>query len=589
MEETANGIGSRCPHCMKPLQGAAACPACGGPAQIEQPSPFMPPGAFLAARRYEIGGVREHNGDGATYIGYDNQAKQPVYIREFLPEAIAMRGDGETLLQVMPGCDIVWQDCAQNFIELWRKLQRLRGLSALIAVTDVFEENGTVYAVYEYVEWMRLRDFLLRSKTGCLSWDRARTLLMPALSTLTNLHSQGVLHRGISPEALMLGSDGKLRISGFSIWQARTAHGDLTADLADGYAALEQYGLNGLQGAWTDIYAFAAVCYRTLIGSDPEDAVSRRHNDRLMIPAQFAERIPAYVINALINAMQVFPEERTRSTEQFRAELSASPAAAAAARPIPPQRAQPAPTQAAIPPKDQASPAVSAKGTKSSKTKTKKEKKAASGGIVALRTAAIIIVIGILLSGTVTALFFREQVEVLWSNLLQQSEADTTSEPPLVPQLLEVPDLVGQQEQVAINTYGNDFRVTIIRREYSELPAGEILSQEPVAAAQLGRNEQISIVVSAGAKPIKLPNVVGRDILAVRKELEALGFMVTVSSRVNDGTQVAGSVCNVIPKAEQEYEKGTEVFLTVWGNVDGSDWLEGTTEANAAESTKPTR
>ena len=153
-------------------------------------------------------------------------------------------------------------------------------------------------------------------------------MFMPALSALGTLHSAGIIHRGLSPQTILVTPDGKLKISGFSIWQARTARGDLNPELFPGYAAIEQYGFEGQQGAWTDIYAFAAVLYRALIGTDPIIATTRVTNDRLMIPSKFAEQLPAYVINALINALQILPEDRTRSVEQFRAELSASPTAA---------------------------------------------------------------------------------------------------------------------------------------------------------------------------------------------------------------------------------------------------------------------
>ena len=216
----------------------------------------------------------------------------------------------------------------RSFLELWRKLMRLMGLSALISVTDVVEDNGTAYAIYEYTDAVPLRKYLLSTSTGYIPWERARQMFMPALSALGTLHSAGIIHRGLSPQTILVTPDGKLKISGFSIWQARTARGDLNPELFPGYAAIEQYGFEGQQGAWTDIYAFAAVLYRALIGTDPIVATTRVTNDRLMIPSKFAEQLPAYVINALINALQILPEDRTRSVEQFRAELSASPTAA---------------------------------------------------------------------------------------------------------------------------------------------------------------------------------------------------------------------------------------------------------------------
>jgi serine/threonine-protein kinase len=569
---------------MKPLEGLEICPFCSSPAQFSQAAPFLPLRTLLAQGRYQTGRVLEHNGDGATYIGYDGHAQRPVFLREFMPEAIAQRQEGQSALQVMQGCETVWRDCAQNFLELWRKLQRLRGLSALIAVTDVFEENDTIYAVYDYMEWMSLRDFLLRGKMGCLSWERTRSLLMPVLSTLGSLHSQGVLHRGISPSTLMLGSDGKIRISGFSIWQARTAHGDLTADLADGYAALEQYGLNGKQGVWTDIYAFAAVCYRTLIGSDPEDAVSRRHNDRLMVPAQFAERIPAYVINALINAMQVFPEDRTHTMEQFRAELSASPTAAAAARTVP----QPPPP----PPAAQAAPlpAVPAAAEKTGNKRKKKEKKPASGGVIALRMAAIIVAVGLVVLGVVTALFFREQATEAMEDLLHLKPTTAASTTEAAPEkiMLPVPNLVGKQAESIIGEHADDFNIVTGEKKYDDkIPKGEVISQDPAAGATAEKNSTITLIISDGVAPIELPSIVGKDFIETRKKLEALGFVVIVppASKENDGSHTAGQVASVIEKAGTGYPKGKEIHITVWGNTDGTPWQEATTPAAGESST----
>lgn len=207
----------------------------------------------------------------------------------------------------------------------------MRGLSALILVFDIVEDHGTAYAISEYMEGVSLREYLLRSPSGYLSWEQARILFMPVLSTLGTLHSAGIIHRGISPTTLIVGKNGKMRITGFSIWQARTARGDLTAQLFPGYAAIEQYGFEGQQGPWTDIYAFSAVLYRTLIGSTPLEATSRVTNDRLMVPGKFAEQLPAYVINALMNGLQILPEDRTRTVDQLRAELSAAPGTSTAA------------------------------------------------------------------------------------------------------------------------------------------------------------------------------------------------------------------------------------------------------------------
>ena len=105
----------------------------------------------VVAERYLAGKLLDYNGDGATYMGWDLEMNAPVTIREFLPDSIAERREDLTLVP-MAGCEITYRDCYQSFLELWRKLARMRGLSALILVFDIVEDHGTAYAISEYME-----------------------------------------------------------------------------------------------------------------------------------------------------------------------------------------------------------------------------------------------------------------------------------------------------------------------------------------------------------------------------------------------------------------------------------------------------
>jgi len=561
-----NEILQRCPGCLQPLTGAPQCPACGTPAVFEQAAPYLPLRALLLQGRIGVGCAVEQNGDGITYLAFDALRGAPVYLREYFPASIAMRGPGQLTPLLMQGCEVVWQDCYQNFLELWRKLQRLRGLSALIAVTEVFEENGTVYAVYEHMENMTYRDFLLRGKLGFIPWERARALLMPVLSTLAHLHQQGVLHRGISPATLLFCADGKVRLSGFSIWQARTAHGDLTAELPEGYAALEQYGVEDMQGPWTDIYAFAAVLFRSLIGSDPDGAVARRHNDRLMVPAQFAERIPAYVINALINAMQVFPDERTRTVEHLRAELSASPTAIVQSTGFQP----PAPPGPAVPP-TQEQPIPPAKRQ--------------SASAVAAKTAAIIIAVGLVAIAILAFILYGDSIK---NKVAEWAGTSTTQAPTTTVATVTVPKLEGRVFDEALqHEYENKLVFRAVSIPHDSVPTGYIITQDTPPDSAVPVNTVVVLTVSLGLPSVELPgDIEGRPYGEARAELEALGFAVTLTGTHNDGTHIAGTVKSINLTPGESYPKGSQVFVAVWGNPDGTP-LEGLEEAGEAGEEEP--
>lgn len=528
-----------CMSCMREIGDENQCPYCGFHADSPQLAPYLPL-RTVVAERYLAGKLLDYNGDGATYMGWDLEMNAPVTIREFLPDSIAERREDLTLVP-MAGCEITYRDCYQSFLEFWRKLARMRGLSALILVFDIVEDHGTAYAISEYMEGVSLREYLLRSPSGYLSWEQARILFMPVLSTLGTLHSAGIIHRGISPTTLIVGKNGKMRITGFSIWQARTARGDLTAQLFPGYAAIEQYGFEGQQGPWTDIYAFSAVLYRTLIGSTPLEATSRVTNDRLMVPGKFAEQLPAYVINALMNGLQILPEDRTRTVDQLRAELSAAPGTSTAA--IAYAGKEDAPYQEPVP---------------------SGRKKSASGSktalIAGLASIAACLVIFAVLSLTV----WREDIGMFFTG------GASTQASSNAPELVKVPDFRGlNYNNIKSNTdYTNAFFFETEYQDSDTQGKDVVLSQNIAYGTEVPKGSTIKLVLSSGNEEITLPDFKGQNYATVKLKLEEMGFQCRAIVEKNDDSERAGKVAEMLTTPEKGYKKGTVIYVKVWGEVE---------------------
>ena len=541
---------------MHELYGEKQCPNCGYYVDSPQISPYLPL-RTVVGDKYVVGKMLSSNSEGATYMAYDIERKAPVTVREFLPERFIERGFGTTAVTVKEENRQEFYSCLKRFLDLWRRLARVRGLSALIPVIDIIEENNTAYAVTEYFESISLREFLLKSNTGYLNWEKAKVLFMPVLSTLSTLHGLGIVHYGINPDNLLIGRDGKLRLSGFSISDARLEGCDLSPELFEGYTPIEQYSYGYNEGPWSDVYAFCAVLYRALVGTVPQDAVSRTANDQLLIPARYAEIIPVYVINALMNGLQVDPQDRTRDIEALREELSATPGNVVSSYSgvnVPSGDEKPrqeAPVQPAQP--------------ENSTVKT------------ILITFLICLGAGLLIFGGIMG----------YDKFIKNREEPTT-EPSTEQEVktVEVANFVNQSYTlIAGNTVQNErFKISSTMEYSSTVPEGYIISQsiEPGTVVPVGT--AISFTVSKGPEYVLVPSgVVGEMMMFAESRFADAGLAVKKVEKANDGTHEEGAVAEISPKEGTKVLKGSEVYVQVWG---APPTTETTTEATTESTTR---
>src|SRR5207253_244065 len=150
-----------------------------------------------------------------------------------------------------------------------------------------------------------------------------RDLLTPLLEALDVLHQAQCFHRDIAPDNILLLNDGGPLLLDFGA--ARRVIGDmtqaLTVMLKPGYAPLEQYAEapSMKQGAWTDLYALAAVIYYAITGRAPIPSVARVMSDSLVPIADIAGgRYSAGFLRAIDAALSVRPEARPQNIVEFR-------------------------------------------------------------------------------------------------------------------------------------------------------------------------------------------------------------------------------------------------------------------------------
>jgi len=322
-------INNICLGCMNELEQNGTCGYCSfAERAFPQLTDALPYRTVLEGR-YFVGRAFESNGEGMTYIAYDKVTDSTVRLREYFPEGLCERApDGA--VRVVSGCEYDFNDCMLEFLKLARNLAKMREVSAILPVFDIFESNSTAYYITEHIESITLGDFLKRNNNR-LRWSQARPLFMPLLSAIEALHHAGIIHRGISAQTIIIGRDSKLRLIGFCVEDVRLSRSALVPEFFPGFTAIEQYDDEEQSGTWTDIYAFAATLFRTLVGSPPPDVLERAKNDSLIIPADITSEMPKYALTALAYALQIYPEDRTADVEAFRNEISGSPVVSAQA------------------------------------------------------------------------------------------------------------------------------------------------------------------------------------------------------------------------------------------------------------------
>ena len=564
-----------CMGCMHPIGDEIQCQYCGLNTNAKQIDGYLPFKTIIG-NRYLVGAVLDHNGDGTSYIGWDISAQIPVVIREYMPDSISARSQNGVDVIVKIGNEEDYLDLMTEFIKMWSHLLDINTASAMIDVYDIVEEHNTVYAIHEYVDGITLREYLLRTPKGYISWEKARGLFMPVLSTIGNLHSAGIIHRGISPVTLIMDTNGKLRLTGFSIKQSRTLNSPLNSQLFNGYSAVEQYSIEGQQGPWTDIYSFAAVLYRALIGSDPIDAKSRVTNDRLMIPGRFAEQIPAFVINGLINALQILPEDRTRSVEQCRAELSASPSATVSideddlfqsnysdydnfdrSKTVIADESDYTLNEQ----NDYGNEPLDFTGGNELNNLNEKNEKSSNALQIFLAVFGILIALAIII-------FALIRFNIISIDSIAPDESTTSSD-----YEVEVPNFTNRfAETIRSTAEFTDHFVFTIEYQYSDtFEQGVVISQDTIAHSKVKNGSTIHLVVSKGIEQIELTNVEGMSYDSAVKLLSDRGFTVRKDTIIeeNDGSQTPNTVYKMSPSATtgRSYDKGTTIILTVWGEV----------------------
>ena len=275
--------------------------------------------------RYTIERVLGQGGFGITYLGIDELHEKKVAIKEFFPQGIVTRNieyeDAVTVTFV--GEKDNYNKGKEKFLKEARIMARFSKDEGIVKAQDFFEINNTAYIVMEYLEGITLKQYLRENER--IEPEELLELFVPLIESLDEIHSQGLIHRDISPDNIMVLLGGKIKLMDFGAARDYTDFGEksLSLILKPGYAPPEQYQTHGVQGPWTDIYALCATMYKCLTGENPPDAIERVMDDNLKEISEFGIPVSKQMEETIIKGMSISARNRYQNIEEFCEDLYA--------------------------------------------------------------------------------------------------------------------------------------------------------------------------------------------------------------------------------------------------------------------------
>ena len=269
--------------------------------------------------RYTIEGVLGQGGFGITYLGMDELHKKKVAIKEFFPQGIVTRNIEyeDTVTVTLVGEKENYDKGKERFLKEAQTMAMFSKDKGIVKALDFFEINNTAYIVMEYLEGVTLKQYLRENER--IDAEDLVELLVPLIEALDEIHSQGLIHRDISPDNIMVLPDGRIKLMDFGAARDYTEFGEksLSIVLKPGYAPPEQYQTHGVQGPWTDIYALCATMYKCITGENPPDAIDRLVDDHLKKISTFGITVSPQIEEAIIKGMSVAAKDRYQNVGDF--------------------------------------------------------------------------------------------------------------------------------------------------------------------------------------------------------------------------------------------------------------------------------
>ena len=424
----------------------------------------------------------------------------------------------------------------------------------IVNLLDVGMDGNDRYLVMEYVQGITLKQLITEKQR--LPAATAAQICIRILSALQHAHEQGIVHRDIKPQNILVANDGHIKVADFGI--ARIANSKtLTRDdsvMGTVYYYSPEQATGQKVGATSDIYSTGIVLYEMLTGRVPfggetQVAIAMQHLHAKPTPIeQLAPDVPPAIISVCMRAMAKDPANRYQTARDMAAELRMAMEGRVSemlprleeATPVYPM------PQAGAP---QAKPQTT-KPAKKRQPKPKKQLTPAQQREVRRRvfwwmvTGVVALMVGCGLYVGITSIYEK------------------------VVNSTDVPDLVGMELTQAERTATRQgLVVELVEINHPSIAAGTVILQAPEEGTSMRKGDSVVLTVSKGPASMTVPSVVGYTLTDAITTAQASGLTITVVEYVVSGDVQADRVLRQVPEAGATCQSGDIIQVTVSGGL----------------------
>lgn len=430
----------------------------------------------------------------------------------------------------------------KEFLERFQREAQAASLMShhnIVNLLDVGVEGEFRYLVLEYVSGSTLKEII--QERGQINVNTAVQIAVRILSALQHAHDNGIIHRDIKPQNVLVNAEGHIKVADFGIARMTNAFTISKGDTVVGsvhYSSPEQ-ATGSVVEATSDIYSTGVVLYEMLTGrvpfvGDTPVSVAMQHINSAPPPlTDFNPMVPPAVVSVVMKALEKSPKRRYQNAREMADALLKA------------REGKEEPSSATL----VAERVPSAPQTRSSQP-TRKTPSGQTGRLTALQkrrrrtTTALTFITGF-------AVFVALVLGVV--SIYQNVTGSATA-----------PDLVGlsvEEAQLLVHKAGLKWQQTTVNHD--KIPAGTVIAQTPEAEADMRKGDSVVVTVSLGPTRLVTPDLMGltRAEAAARLKDKGLNMVVLKSP----SAEPLDTVIAQNPLKDEPCVLGQDIEVTISG------------------------